>query len=171
MDVEGMKNARLGVVYLWQGTKMESALASTIVSGVFSGATNCMSIPPDINIHSHDDIAGLLGEASSGGAQGAWAQFKAWAEDFCRKMWAKIRIGILGKDDERRLARMDARTMEGMSTCSGGMIRGWWIMAIRFPRRAEGDNFIYTKDLFAQVCAPFIPSLYAMLVSRRGKMT
>lgn len=34
MDVEGMQNARLGVIYLWQGTKFQSPLANVALGGV-----------------------------------------------------------------------------------------------------------------------------------------
>lgn len=93
MDIEGMNNARLGVVYLWQGVNMKSPIADAVLGGIMTSVSG-ISGTKDINIAEFSlgvEVTAMVADSRSEGQTGAFNQIKAWAEDLMAKIWEKIK--------------------------------------------------------------------------------
>ncbi|PCH95038.1 MAG: hypothetical protein COB83_09955 [Gammaproteobacteria bacterium] len=93
MDVSGMNNARLGVVYLWQGVNVKSPIADAVMGGVMTSVSGILGTK-DINVAEFGlgvEVATMVAESRSQGQTGLFNQIKAWAEDLMSKIWGKIK--------------------------------------------------------------------------------
>lgn len=93
-----MQNARLGAIYLWQGTNHESALASLVLSGLLN-TTSALSSVAEFSFPVPDQSVDLVAQGIDSGREtgsqgGLWAMLKAWAEDFVKKVWEKIKATL-----------------------------------------------------------------------------
>ena len=88
-------NARMGAVYLWQGTVHRSPIAQTVLAGSISsisglaGTGDITILVPDQSI----DFSVLALEASRDpGAKGSlWRSVLSWAESFLKGLWTKLK--------------------------------------------------------------------------------
>lgn len=97
MDVAGLQNARLGVLYLWQGVKYKSPLAEAVIGGTMT-AVSGITGTQDINVAEFGlgvEIAAMAADSRAQGPGGLWARIKSWAEDLISKLWEKIK-GVFG---------------------------------------------------------------------------
>lgn len=90
-----MKNARLGVAYLWQGTSHQSPLINTIVSGML-GSAGALAGVREINLPLPDQTTdvlqiGIESGIESGPKATVWRTVKEWATTFVAKLWEKIK--------------------------------------------------------------------------------
>lgn len=95
MDVAGMQNARLGVIYLWQGTDVKSPIVSTVLGGLL-GSTGGILGAKDINFPVPDQVGDLATHGVEAGLESTatgtlWERIKAWAADFVKRVWAEAR--------------------------------------------------------------------------------
>ena len=102
MDVAGMQNARLGAIYLWQGTTMKSPLAKAVIGGAL-GSAGALAGLKDVNIPLPDQSTDVLAtgwDVALDTEQGrVWATIKAWATEFVKEVWKKIKevFGEIGE--------------------------------------------------------------------------
>lgn len=159
MDAAGMQNARLGVIYLWQGTTVDSPLASVILSGVM-GAASALAGVKDINIPVPDlatDFAAIGGQSAidvrEGSSKGLWATIKAWAEDFVRKVWEKIK-DIFGDLAEmtgqlKKIAVfVTQQVFKSLAPVIGGAVglaQGLWKMTVAFCEKLS--NWLAAREV------------------------
>ncbi|GAP38724.1 hypothetical protein ABXN37_26885 [Piscinibacter sakaiensis] len=92
---QDLQNARLGALYLWQGTTHSSPLLQTIISGTLGSATALAGIK-EINIALPDQTTDIVQFAIQAqrdpGAQGKlWKSVQSWAESLLGQLWAKIK--------------------------------------------------------------------------------
>ena len=88
-----MNNARLGVVYLWQGVNVKSPIADAVMGGVMTSVSGILGTK-DINVAEFGlgvEVATMVAESRSQGQTGLFNQIKAWAEDLMSKIWGKIK--------------------------------------------------------------------------------
>ena len=102
MDVAGMQNARLGAIYLWQGTTLDSPLAKTVIGGALSSMGSLAGLK-EINIPIPDQATDVLAMGVSAandtsGSGDLLSTIKAWAQDFVHKVWAKVKDDITDTD-------------------------------------------------------------------------
>ena len=92
--IADMQNARLGVIYLWQGVQVKSPILSTAVGGAL-GSTGAVLGALDVDFPVPDqagDVA-VAALAAGGGVerQTLWIRIKTWALEFVQKVWEKVR--------------------------------------------------------------------------------
>jgi hypothetical protein len=93
MDVEGMNNARLGAVYLWQGVNVKSPLADAVLGGVMTSVSGILGTK-DINVAEFGlgvEVMGMAADSRSKGSGSVFVQVREWAEDLLSKLWGKIK--------------------------------------------------------------------------------
>lgn len=123
MDVTGMQNARLGVVYLWQGTQVKSSTVEEVISTVARAVGTRLGI--------------LEAESSEAGL---WSKIKSWAEEFVVKVWAKIKevfgdIGVIGghiKKIALFLAKQVFKKAAPIIGSVAGLVQGLWKTTVAF---------------------------------------
>ncbi len=147
MDVEGMQNARLGAIYLWQGTRHSSPLIKTITGGVLDSVGGLAGIK-EINIPVPGEAADLVADGiesgmETGGRGSVRATIKAWAEDFVKKVWAKIKetfgdiaeIGGLLKSVALFVAQQVFQKAAPIIGGVAGLAQGLWKTTVAFVEK------------------------------------
>ena len=165
MDVAGMQNARLGMLYLWQGTKVNSSLATTILGGVIGstgaigGAVGYDFPVPDMAV----DIVGGAADSASSSDKTGFAAILEWAKGFVSGLWAKMKdqfgsVGDIGgalKNIALFVAGEVFKSVSGIIGASAGLVQGLWNFTTTFCEKisnwkAKNDvklNFGHPKTL------------------------
>lgn len=157
MDVAGMQNARLGAIYLWQGTKHKSPLAETVLGGMLSSAGALAGIK-DINIPVPDQAVDLVSMGIQSGRDtgpqgGLWATIKAWAEDFVQKVWEKIKetlgdVAEIGGHIKKIALFVTQQVFQKAAPLIGGavgLVQGLWKTTVAFVEKL--GNWIAKKSV------------------------
>jgi len=146
MDVAGMQNARLGVIYLWQGTTVESPLANVILSGAMGAASGLAGLK-EVNLPVPDlatDFAAIGVQSAinvrEGPQQGLSATIKAWAEDFLLKVWDKIKdifgdLAEMAGQLKKIAVFVTQQVFKKLAPVIGsavGLVQGLWKMTVAF---------------------------------------
>ncbi len=144
MDIQGMQNARLGAIYLWQGTKVTSPIVSTVVGGALGSAGGILGAY-DINFPVPDQAGELASDAiesgmDSGGQGGLWQNIKNWALDFVQKVWAKIRetlgdVAAIGGHLKKIALFVAQQVFQKAAPVIGGvvgLVQGLWKTTVAF---------------------------------------
>ncbi len=127
MDVAGMQNARLGVVYLWQGTEVKASTIEAVIgtiarkTGTYLGVIDA---PPTEAAETPD----------------LWTRIKGWAEDFVAKVWAKVKevfgdIAELGGHIKKVAVYLAKEVFKEAAPIIGsavGLVEGLWKATVAF---------------------------------------
>lgn len=142
MDIAGMQNARLGMLYLWQGTKVNSSLATTILGGVV-GSTGAIggAVGYDFPVPGMaSDIVGGAVDSTSSSDKTGFAAILEWAKGFVRGLWEKIKdqfgnVGDIGgalKNIALFVAGEVFKSVSGIIGASAGLVQGLWNFTTTF---------------------------------------
>lgn len=154
MDIAEMQNARLGVIYLWQGTKTQSSIVEAVIGGILGSAGGILGAN-GINIPIPDQTANLLamGAESKGEGDGLKAKIVAWAKDFVAKVWSKIKevFGDVGeivghlKSIALFVAQQVFTKVAPIIGSVSGLITGLWKTTVTFCEKLS--NWIAKKGV------------------------
>lgn len=155
MDIQGMQNARLGTIYLWQGTFVKLPLASCIsdVLGGVSGGLDLGEVkwfgaPPG-----SVDMATFALTSRPTTDNGLWEAIKEWAHNFVLKVWGKVKE-VFGNIEElsgylAKIALFVTKKVFAKAApiigSAVGLVRGLWISVVAFCEKLS--NWIKGKGV------------------------
>jgi hypothetical protein len=135
-----MQNARLGVIYLWQGTEVQASTIESIIAAIGRKAGTTLGL--------------LEAEPAVESSQASlWEKIKGWAQEFVEKVWAKIKevfgnVGVLGGHLKKIALFLAKKVFASAAPIIGsvtGLVEGLWKTTVAFCEKL--GNWIASKGV------------------------